>query len=135
MRKRKQILQRMVNIVKSKEIPMPEQGPIQLNQEYTSNIGQSGYEGHVRRLKEHITNGTVIQAVPSQRFSRPTSLHPFNVAIFVFLGLRELSNCGSKPGVNVVGKPMGHARLRATQAHRILLRQIGNFKISLDYRH
>ena len=49
-------LQRMVNILKSKDIPMPEQGPIQLNQEYTSNIGQSRYEGHVRRLKEHIIN-------------------------------------------------------------------------------
>lgn len=32
-------LQRMVNILKSKEIPMPEQRPIQLNQKYTSNIG------------------------------------------------------------------------------------------------
>lgn len=30
-------LQRMVNILKSKEIPMPEQRPIQLNQGYTSN--------------------------------------------------------------------------------------------------
>ncbi|OCL10536.1 anthranilate synthase-like protein component I [Glonium stellatum] len=83
-------LQRMVNILKNKEIPMPEQGPIQLNQEYTSNIGQSGYESHVRRLKEHITKGDIIQAVPSQRFSRPTSLHPFNI-------YRHLRNVNPSP--------------------------------------
>lgn len=83
-------LQRMVNILKSKDIPMPEQGPIQLNQEYTSNIGQSGYEGHVRRLKEHIMKGNVIQTVPSQRFSRPTSLHPFNI-------YRHLRNVNPSP--------------------------------------
>ena len=83
-------LQRMVNILKSKGIPMPEQGPIRLNQEYTSNIGQSGYEGHVRRLKEHIMKGDVIQTVPSQRFSRPTSLHPFNI-------YRHLRNVNPSP--------------------------------------
>lgn len=45
----------------------------------TSNIGQAGYERHVTRLKEHICKGDIIQAVPSQRIARPTSLHPFNV--------------------------------------------------------
>ncbi|KAL5400298.1 hypothetical protein PMIN03_012489 [Paraphaeosphaeria minitans] len=50
-----------------------------MGQEYKSNIGQDGYEGHVKRLKEHISVGDIIQAVPSQRFARPTSLHPFNI--------------------------------------------------------
>jgi len=45
----------------------------------TSNIGQAGYEKHVTRLKEHICKGDIIQAVPSQRIARPTSLHPFNI--------------------------------------------------------
>lgn len=63
----------------SPDIPLPLQPPITPNQEYTSNIGQSGYEDHVRTLKRHITRGNIIQAVPSQRFSRPTSLHPFNI--------------------------------------------------------
>jgi anthranilate synthase component 1 len=45
----------------------------------TSNIGQSGYERHVTRLKQHISKGDIIQAVPSQRIARPTSLHPFNI--------------------------------------------------------
>ena len=30
-------------------------------------------------MKEHILKGDIIQAVPSQRIARPTSLHPFNI--------------------------------------------------------
>jgi anthranilate synthase component 1 len=41
-------LQRMVATLTSKDIPLPPQGPIELNQKYTSNIGQDGYEEHVR---------------------------------------------------------------------------------------
>lgn len=57
----------------------PIQPPIKPNQTFTSNIGQEGYELHVTKLKEHIKLGDVIQAVPSQRVARPTSLHPFNI--------------------------------------------------------
>ena len=57
----------------------PKQGPIKLGQNFTSNIGQEGYEKHVTILKEHILKGDIIQAVPSQRIARPTSLHPFNI--------------------------------------------------------
>lgn len=63
----------------SKPIEYPEQPPIKLNQTFTSNIGQEGYENHVRTLKGHIKKGDIIQAVPSQRVARPTSLHPFNI--------------------------------------------------------
>lgn len=69
----------VVAILNSPEVPMPPQDPIKLGQEYTSNIGREGYEGHVSKLKEHIVKGDIIQAVPSQRFARPTSLHPFNI--------------------------------------------------------
>ncbi|KAK3681929.1 anthranilate synthase component 1 [Vermiconidia calcicola] len=69
----------LLRILKSKDIPLPPQGPIKLDQEYTSNIGQKGYESHVTTLKQHITTGDIIQAVPSQRIARPTSLHPFNI--------------------------------------------------------
>jgi anthranilate synthase component 1 len=72
-------LERVAAILKDKEVPLPPQGPIKRNQEYSSNIGQAGYEKHVSRLKEHISRGDIIQAVPSQRIARPTSLHPFNV--------------------------------------------------------
>ena len=68
-----------VTTLQSPEVPIPPQPPVKLNQEYTSNIGRSGYESHVRTLKTHITHGDIIQAVPSQRFSRSTSLHPFNI--------------------------------------------------------
>ncbi|KAF2804050.1 anthranilate synthase-like protein component I [Mytilinidion resinicola] len=88
--KAKTELHRLVTIIKSKDIPMPEQGPIKESQEYTSNIGQTGYENHVKKLKEHITKGDIIQAVPSQRYSRPTSLHPFNI-------YRHLRNINPSP--------------------------------------
>lgn len=65
--------------LQSGDIPLPPQPPIVKDQKYVSNIGQSGYEGHVKTLKQHIIKGDIIQAVPSQRFSRPTSLHPFNI--------------------------------------------------------
>ena len=72
-------IDRVVGVLTSPETPLPEQAPIGANQEYKSNIGQTGYEAHVMKLKEHIVSGDIIQAVPSQRFSRPTSLHPFNI--------------------------------------------------------
>ncbi|KAF2272809.1 anthranilate synthase-like protein component I [Westerdykella ornata] len=83
-------LQKYVSILKEKEVPLPEQGPIQLGQEYKSNIGRDGYENHVKKLKKHIEVGDIIQAVPSQRFARPTSLHPFNI-------YRHLRNVNPSP--------------------------------------
>ncbi|KAL0631653.1 anthranilate synthase component 1, partial [Maublancomyces gigas] len=65
--------------LQSSDIPLPLQPPIVKNHKYVSNIGQAGYEEHVKTLKRHIVKGDIIQAVPSQRFSRPTSLHPFNI--------------------------------------------------------
>ena len=61
------------------EVPLPKQGPIKLGNETISNVGKTGYEAFVTKLKEHIVKGDIIQAVPSQRLSRPTSLHPFNI--------------------------------------------------------
>lgn len=37
----------------------------------TSNVGAEGYRRFVTELKEHIRSGQIIQAVPSQRMSRP----------------------------------------------------------------
>ena len=69
----------ILRTLKKPGIPYPPQGPIELDQEYTSNIGRSGYEAHVTTLKKHVTEGDIIQAVPSQRIARPTGLHPFNI--------------------------------------------------------
>lgn len=73
------VLRDLVDVLRSDEVPLPSQPPIAPNQEAKSNIGQEGYEKHVRTLKKHITQGDIIQAVPSQRFARPTTLHPFNI--------------------------------------------------------
>ncbi|KAH8601002.1 anthranilate synthase-like protein component I [Bisporella sp. PMI_857] len=77
--KAKDIVNEIVDVLLAPSISLPTQPAIIPDQEYTSNIGQSGYEGHVEALKKHITAGDIIQAVPSQRFARPTSLHPFNI--------------------------------------------------------
>ncbi|KAK7043650.1 anthranilate synthase component 1 [Paramarasmius palmivorus] len=58
--------------------PEPVQPPIVLGNEAVSNVGKEGYEGFVTKLKEHIVAGDIIQAVPSQRLCRPTTLTPFN---------------------------------------------------------
>lgn len=73
------IIDEIVAVLNAPDTPLPIQEPIKLNQEYTSNVGREGYEQHVHTLKKHIISGDIIQAVPSQRIARPTSLHPFNI--------------------------------------------------------
>jgi anthranilate synthase component I len=73
------IIHSTARILLSPEVPVLPQPPITPNQDFTSNVGQAGYEEFVRRLKEHIHRGDIIQCVPSHRLSRPTSLHPFNI--------------------------------------------------------
>jgi anthranilate synthase component 1 len=60
-------------------VPLPTQPPIITGQEAVSNIGKAGYEGFVTALRKNIIKGDIIQAVPSQRLARRTTLHPFNV--------------------------------------------------------
>lgn len=72
-------IEKVAAILSSPEVTYPEQPKIEKSEPFTSNIGQEGYEGFVHKLKEHILKGDIIQAVPSQRISRPTKLHPFNI--------------------------------------------------------
>jgi hypothetical protein len=72
-------IQRLIEVLENPEVPLPHQPPIKLGNQAVSNVGKKGYEGFVTKLKEHIVKGDIIQAVPSQRLSRPTSLHPFNL--------------------------------------------------------
>lgn len=70
---------RAAKLVLSSTLPSVIQPPIkELGVTPTSNVGKEGYEGFVTKLKEHIIKGDIIQAVPSQRLSKPTALHPFN---------------------------------------------------------
>ena len=72
-------ISRVVDLLGSDDTPLPVQSPITtLDDEVVSNVGRKGYEGFVHTLKEHIIAGDIIQAVPSQRISKKTSLHPFN---------------------------------------------------------
>src|SRR5713226_9047256 len=45
----------------------------------SSNVGREGFIINVETAKEHIVKGDIIQVVPSQRLSRPTSASPFDV--------------------------------------------------------
>lgn len=71
-------VRRLAKIIISPTTPEVPQPPVRLGQEAVSNVGQSGYEGFVTHLKKRIVAGDIIQAVPSQRLTRTTDLHPFN---------------------------------------------------------
>ena len=47
--------------------------------EVCSNMSRDEYEAKVKRIKDYIVAGDCIQAVLSQRFSRPTHAHPFDI--------------------------------------------------------
>lgn len=70
---------RLAKVLLTTVTPEPPQPPITLGNEGVSNVGKEGFKEFVTKLKRHIVAGDIIQAVPSQRLARPTSLHPFNV--------------------------------------------------------
>jgi len=47
--------------------------------EVCSNTSREEYEAKVEKIKKYIIAGDCIQAVPSQRFSRPTAAHAFDI--------------------------------------------------------
>ncbi|RKP03635.1 hypothetical protein CXG81DRAFT_29220 [Caulochytrium protostelioides] len=69
---------RRVEQLFSPEQPLPVQPRCTTIHPGTSNVGREGYVQFVRDLKHYITEGDIIQAVPSQRIVKPTQLHPFN---------------------------------------------------------
>lgn len=74
-------LRATLTTIQQPETPLPpkQEADPSTSQQYASNVGRHGYESFVTNLKSHIVKGDIIQAVPSQRFSRGTSLHPFNI--------------------------------------------------------
>ncbi|KAJ1569826.1 hypothetical protein HK096_000825 [Nowakowskiella sp. JEL0078] len=75
------VLEQINEIIKklnSESTPLPIQKPIELGHASESNVGKLGYEAFVNKLKHHIIEGNIIQAVPSQRIEKRTTLHPFN---------------------------------------------------------
>jgi anthranilate synthase component I len=73
----------------------------------TSNVGREGYTINVETAKEHIFNGDIIQVVPSQRISRPTTVPAFDVyralrtvnpsPYMYFLDLDDVQIVGASP--------------------------------------
>ncbi len=60
--------------------PLPEREVRAANASFPepeSNRTRAGYLEMVRRAKEHVAAGDIIQVVPSQRFRTPMSVHPF----------------------------------------------------------
>ncbi|KAJ2902339.1 anthranilate synthase component 1 [Zalerion maritima] len=72
-------IEELMEVLSAPDVPLPEQAAVEMGHEHKSNVGRGGYEKHVSALKERIVAGDVIQCVPSQRFARPTTLHPFNI--------------------------------------------------------
>ncbi|KAK3503319.1 anthranilate synthase component I [Neurospora crassa] len=70
-----------LEVINQPETPLPpkDSSAPAADQTFASNVGRHGYETFVTELKKNIVKGDIIQAVPSQRFSRSTSLHPFNI--------------------------------------------------------
>ncbi len=60
--------------------PLPAAGKVDLTpSEIRSNMTQEVFESMVRQAKEHIAAGDIFQVVLSQRFTRQTSVEPFDV--------------------------------------------------------
>ena len=57
----------------------PQEGYEKIISDPKSNFTKSDYEAAVRRAKEYIAAGDIIQVVPSQRFSCPVSVHSFEI--------------------------------------------------------
>jgi anthranilate synthase component 1 len=79
-----EMLRCMISTIQQDKTPLPFtacKNPTEatVSAQYSSNIGRHGYESFVTNLKKHIVDGDIVQAVPSQRFSRKTSVHPFNI--------------------------------------------------------
>jgi anthranilate synthase component 1 len=84
--------------------PEPEQCPVSGP---VSNVTQAEYERRVLKAKEYIAAGDIFQVVPSQRFSRPITAHPFTIyralrtinpsPYMFYLHMPDLDLVGSSP--------------------------------------
>ncbi|PVV04171.1 hypothetical protein BB560_001340, partial [Smittium megazygosporum] len=78
-----QTIDNYISILETDRIPLPRQPKIDMNNTHTSLTGKENFLEMVQFMKEHIVKGDIFQSVPSQRMSRPTSVHPFNVYRFL----------------------------------------------------
>lgn len=76
--------QRIDQLAARLDAPSPMQNPPRQSngparERVTSNLTRQQYDRIVERCKEYVYAGDVIQTVPSQRFSRPTTAHPLEI--------------------------------------------------------
>ncbi len=87
--------------------PPADTAPVSRSGEVRSNVGREAYCRSVERAKEYIAAGDIIQAVVSQRLSRPTSAAPLDVyralravnpsPYMYFLQLEDIAVVGASP--------------------------------------
>ena len=73
---------RIDELIRRLQAPLPPPasgGAVQSQAEASSNLTREQYHGMVQRSREYIIAGDIIQVVPSQRLSRPTPAHPFDI--------------------------------------------------------
>ena len=76
--------ERIDQIAARLKAPVPMQSPCRQSSgsadtRIASNLTREQYDSIVERCKEYVYAGDIIQTVPSQRFSRPTSAHPLEI--------------------------------------------------------
>ncbi|KAI9622791.1 hypothetical protein H4Q26_015075 [Puccinia striiformis f. sp. tritici PST-130] len=89
------------NLLESSHVPLPVQEPIPPKEERqlpVSNVGKVGYEGFVTSLKQNISQGDIIQAVPSQRLKKkPDYIRSMSTAVQL-IGASPECLCKVSPG-------------------------------------
>ena len=65
-------MHKVVTTMENSDVPEPPQELLNCVKSPSSNIDRPGYEANIARLKEHIHNGNIIRAMPSQRMARQT---------------------------------------------------------------
>ncbi len=77
-----QAIRNIENLVNRLRKPLPETSPKSTAAsipEMKSNFKQADFEGKVSKIRDYLNSGEAIQVVLSQRLSRPTSAHPFDI--------------------------------------------------------
>ncbi|PKH46763.1 anthranilate synthase component I [Dehalococcoides mccartyi] len=79
-----QAIRNIENLVNRLRKPLPETSPKSTAAsipEMKSNFKQADFEGKVSKIRDYLNSGEAIQVVLSQRLSRPTSAHPFDIYV------------------------------------------------------
>ena len=119
--------QRLNELVDAMHSTVPELPPINLQadniseQSFQSHVGPENFAESVKKIKNYILSGDVMQVVLSQRLSMPFNAEPLNLyrslrslnpsPYMYFFGSRRPPNCGFQPGnPRPFRKPTSHCQ-------------------------